>query len=448
MKEQPSTPQANQTDYFASPINPDDPHGSDTREFISMDYMPAFQTFPVMSEEQLIYLLLTLRTGADRRSKVRTPLNICLVIDQSSSMRGEKLFAVKTAARNLVDKLASTDYFSLVSFNDRATVVVSCQPVSSREAIKQQIDSIEGRGGTELASGLFAGINEMRSTTTITPFNYILLLTDGQTYGDMERCIHLGEEAARHKIIIHPMGIGVDWNEDLLETIASKSAGTSEYIQTSEQIVSTFMHKMNSLRGIISQNCSLRFEAVAGIKLKRVYKLSPVIAEAGFINTGPGIIETNLGPVAKESDYSFLIEIIAQAARGTHEIGKLSVSFAPAGVIGATKQVEMTLGLTFVDLETQVTIEPDVKDVIEKVTAFNLQNKAWQDLAAGDIIAGTKRLAAVNTRLLSMGKGELARQVQQEILNLKSHGAASKEGTKQIKFGTRELTTTHNQLMD
>src|SRR5689334_14036704 len=84
---------------------------------VSLDFIPAFQVFPSMQEEQLAYALLSVRTAAFSRESVRTPLNVCLVLDQSSSMRGDKLYAVKAAARHVVDQLTVADFFTLVSFN-------------------------------------------------------------------------------------------------------------------------------------------------------------------------------------------------------------------------------------------------------------------------------------------------------------------------------------------
>ncbi len=408
---------------------------------VTLDFVPAFQVFPSMQEEQLVYFLLNMRTSTFSRESARTPLNVCLVLDQSSSMRGDKLYAVKAAARHVVDQLTVADYFSLVSFNDRATTVVSCQRVTSREAIKQLIDGIEPKGGTELANGLFAGISECRPATQFTALNYILLLTDGQTYGDADRCVQLGQEAARHKIVIHPMGVGTDWNEDLLETVAAKSGGSSEYIESADQIVRIFMQKINQLRGTLTQTSSLRFEPVAKTRLKQIHRVVPNISELVHLQTPDGAYEANLGPLGKGCEYELLLETIVPPHHpGSHHIGNISVTFSNAGTSGSTKQIELSLGLTFAESTKGVAIEPEVKGLIEKVTAFKLQARAWQEIAEGDVKSGTKRLAAVSTRLLSMGQVDLAMEVQQEVKNLEQRGTASSQGKKRIKYGTRSLT--------
>lgn len=423
--------------YEEDVFEPEDP--------VTLDFVPAFQVLPVLPEPQLAYLLLTMRTATHTQDTNRTPLNVCLILDQSSSMRGDKLMAVKNAARQVVDQLTVNDYFTLISFNDRPTTVVSCQRVSSRESIKSLIDGIEGRGGTEIAQGLFAGIQEMRVASGMTALNYIMLLTDGQTYGDADRCVQLGEEAARQKIVIYPMGIGTDWNEDLLETVAAKSGGNSEYIQSPDQIVRVFMQKINQLRGTLTSASSLQFTPVPGGKLRQVHRITPNIAEMqGIISPtgGPDSIEMNLGPLGRGSEYSFLLEVILPPCpAGTYRIGDVTVSFSEPGSPRPNLMAKMPVGFSFANSTHPAQINPEVKQVIEKVAAYKLQARAWQDIASGDIAAGAKRLTTVSTRLLSMGEVDLASAVMDEVTNLQQRGTASAEGKKRIKYGTRGLIT-------
>ncbi len=415
-------------------------------EPVTLDFVPAFQVLPVLSEPQLAYLMLMVRTATHTRDTNRTPLNVCLILDQSSSMRGDKLMAVKNAARNVVEQLTVADYFTLISFNDRPTTVVSCQRVSSRESIKSLVDGIEGRGGTEIAQGLYAGIQEMRVATGMTDLNYIMLLTDGQTYGDADRCVALGEEAARQKIVIYPMGIGTDWNEDLLETVAAKSGGSSEYIQAPDQIVQIFMQKINQLRGTLAATSSLQFTPVPGAKLRQVHRISPNIAELELVpnpRNGAENVDINLGPLGRGAEYSLLMELILPPCpAGTYRIGELGVSFeTPGKATPANRVANLPIGFSFANSTKPSQINPEVKQVIEKVAAFKLQARAWQDIASGDIAGGTKRLATVSTRLLSMGEVDLASAVMDEVTNLQQRGTASAEGKKRIKYGTRGLTS-------
>src|SRR5436309_6383914 len=83
-------------------------------------------------EPQLIYVLLEAAPEGLPAQLPKLPLNLCLVIDRSSSMRGDRLNQVKEAAGRIIDQLGPDDYFSLVVFNDRADVVVAAQRVTNK----------------------------------------------------------------------------------------------------------------------------------------------------------------------------------------------------------------------------------------------------------------------------------------------------------------------------
>ena len=82
-------------------------------------------------------------------------------------------------------------------------------------------------GATEIYNGLKAGLQEVRRTVDPSRVNHIILLTDGQTYGDEQACLALAEEAAAKNIGISGMGIGSEWNDIFLDALASKTGGSS-----------------------------------------------------------------------------------------------------------------------------------------------------------------------------------------------------------------------------
>jgi Ca-activated chloride channel family protein len=87
-------------------------------------------------------------------------------------------------------------------------------------------------------------------------------------------------------------------------------------------------------------------------------------------------------------------------------------------------------------------LDAAVKIAVEKVVAYKLQRRAWQDLQEGNVTQATAKLRMVATRLLAAGESDLARTVQAEAEHLEKHGFTSAIGTKQIKYGTRGLGRT------
>ena len=62
------------------------------------------------------------------------PLNLCLVVDRSTSMRGDRMDRVQKALLLLLEQVADSDTLALVSFSDRAEVLLPAAPLGSHTA--------------------------------------------------------------------------------------------------------------------------------------------------------------------------------------------------------------------------------------------------------------------------------------------------------------------------
>ena len=92
---------------------------------INSHIMVSRSTLPTLTEKQLVYVLVEVSPSAEYIDSIsEIPINLCLVLDCSTSMSGEKLNTIKETARQLVRKLKSHDIFSIVMFNDHAKVVI------------------------------------------------------------------------------------------------------------------------------------------------------------------------------------------------------------------------------------------------------------------------------------------------------------------------------------
>ena len=154
-----------------------------------LDLKPAFQVhtalsheaLPSLDEEQMLYLLLEITPNQDLEVQ-KLPLNLCVVVDRSTSMKGMRLQKVKEATAQIIDHLEEDDVFSLVAFNDRAEVIIPSSRGVDKETAKAKVRTIHSSGGTEILQGLLAGLNEVEKWRSPTLVNHLILLTDGQTY--------------------------------------------------------------------------------------------------------------------------------------------------------------------------------------------------------------------------------------------------------------------------
>src|SRR6266498_4413583 len=71
-----------------------------------------------LNEPQMLYFILELDTPAEMHQTSAPPLNVCLVLDRSTSMQGEKMDVVKAAAIQVLRNLRPQDILSVVAFSD------------------------------------------------------------------------------------------------------------------------------------------------------------------------------------------------------------------------------------------------------------------------------------------------------------------------------------------
>ncbi|GAB4446251.1 MAG: VWA domain-containing protein [Chloroflexi bacterium OHK40] len=392
-------------------------------------------------EPQLIYVLLEMSAQGVPTTLPKLPLNLCLVIDRSSSMRGERLQQVKDAASRIVDLLGPDDHFSLVTFNDRAEVVVPAQRARNKGDLKRMIGQVEAAGGTEMATGMALALQEVQKPMLGRGVSRILLLTDGRTYGDEGRCVEIARRVQGRGIGLTALGIGGEWNEDLLETMAARENSRTQYITSATEIAQVFTDEVKRMSSIFAQDVALKAELRPGAMLRSLDRVRPFIATVQALEERELVWAASLGDWPGTDPQAFLLEVVVPPmAVGDHPLLRLTLRYSLPGMNLLNQQEELVLRVSLRPASTvSYEVDPTVKHWLERLVAYRLQAGAWQDMEAGRVEEATRRLQMAGTRLFEAGEVELARTVQEEATRLLRSGHASAEGRKRIKYGTRGL---------
>ncbi len=406
---------------------------------IHMQCTASRQQIPVLQEEQVLYLLVEIFPAAEGIGQSRLPLDICLLLDCSSSMRGDRLFEAKEAGRYIVSQLTPDDYFCLVAFNDAATVIVPRQPVQTPVSLREHITDVQASGGTEMARGLEQALEQMSRAVAFSGVRRIILLTDGQTYGDENRCVELARRAQQSGIGITALGVGDEWNEDLLSTVAAHGNSRSEYIASAEAIIPLFREEMRLLQGIVAQEMALTVRPAAGLAIQSFFRVSPEIAPLSLQERERGRL-VPLGEWLGTDPQAFLAEmVITPLPPGNHRVLQVNFSYRLPRE-HSRRETSYDLYLACIPAAPpQAEIPERVRQGLERLTAYRLQESAWQDARRGDIDQATRRLEAAATRLVQLGEDRLARVVEEEALRLQRTGRASASAKKTILYGTQRL---------
>jgi len=390
---------------------------------------------PLLKDEQKFYVLLELFSSADELGS-RMPLNLCLVIDRSTSMQGARLQRVKEATSYIIDYLTDKDYFSLVTFSDRADIVLPAQRGLDKAIAKSKVSMIHSSGGTEILQGLLVGLDQVDRWQTSQTINHLILLTDGQTYGDEEECLAQAVEAAQRGISISTMGIGQDWNDKLLDEVASLSGGTSAYIDSASKITSMFREKIHGLSSIFARSLRLALSPAKHTRITDVFRISPHIDRLDHSQ-----MPIELGHMERDTPLGVVVELLVQ----TEESGQSCLLTATVegeivsvGVVNEQVSVEAGVEITAEPVADQP-VPPAIVGAMGKLAIFRMQEKTIAELEQGDVERASQRLETMATRLLNIGETELAKAALLEAGRLVRTGHISPEGRKKIRYGTRGL---------
>src|SRR5260370_29514425 len=265
---------------------------------------------PVTGGSQVAYVLLEAKP-TELMAQVRMPVKFDLVLDHSGSMKGAKLKNVKEAVKMVIDRLEPTDYISVVIFDDTCQVIIPSMPARDPVGMKAAIDRIRDAGGTTMSLGMINGLNELRRWNIPNAINRVILLTDGVTYGDSDRCRQLARDASAAGISIYPLGIGADWDEDLLDTIGQLSGGMpAEFIRNPTDALTIFEQQLQSAVDVAVRNATLILRLPVGVSPKKAVKVLPIISDLGQSVLSDRHVVIPLCDLEKDKPQSVLMELL------------------------------------------------------------------------------------------------------------------------------------------
>ncbi len=389
-----------------------------------------------LNEPQLIYVLLEVEPRKREEKIPAPPLNICLLIDRSTSMQGEKMDMVKATATQIMRSLRAEDIFSLVTFSDRAEVLIPAAYQSDRTKLQGRIQTIQTSGATEIYQGLDAAMQEVRRGLDPKRVNHIILLTDGHTYGDEQACLRLAEEASRLNIGISGLGIGQDWNDIFLDAIASKTGSNSSYISKPQDIQRLLMEKFQTLTNTIAEDVTLEHTPHEGIQLNYAFRLQP--------EGGPVSLENNLhlGPILQDTPLNVLFEFLIQPSASRTDLVTLLDGILKVGMTAHPTPIPpMRIKLEREAGSTPKTDPPPpaILSALSRLTLYRLQERAREEAESQRYDQATRHLKNLASLLLTQGEHQLAKTALLEAENMERLQTFSPDGGKEIKYGTRAL---------
>ncbi len=394
---------------------------------------------PLLNTPQIVYLLVEMQSTENDEEKL-LPLNLCIVVDCSTSMRGKRLEQVKSGLEVLLAKLSAGDVLSLISFSDRAQVVLPARHVGEQQEPVAKIQALHASGGTEIFQGLSAGFGQMNQVAKKEYNNHLILLTDGRTYGDEDKCLRLASRLADEGVALSAFGIGTDWDDQFLDALAGLSGGTAEYIASEQDIISSLLNRLQGVGDVFATRVLLQAKWPRAVELLDGFRLTPF---AQPLQDENGQIQ--LGELEGCTPLRFLLEfsILSQPIPTRIRIPvALSAEIPGQGEQNFEEIIQLSISNDAIPLEPP----PDVVRAVRLLTLYRLNEKVWREMELGHVDRAATRLNHLSTRFLEAGETILAEQASNEARRLLQVGKLSPGGHKNLKYGTRALMRKAIQL--
>lgn len=213
--------------------------------------------------------------GAGGTGERRGPLNLAAVLDRSGSMAGAKIDHTRRAVKLLARQLDRRDHLALVTFDDQVAVVHR-GTIAIKDAFDHQVDRIQAGGTTNLSGGMFQGFAELGAAreqmlraagavdaagACVPRMNRVVLLTDGLANVGLTDPAQLAARVARLReegCTLSALGVGADFDEDLLAGLARAGGGNFYYVADAESIPGIFAHELEGLQAVVGQGLRVR----------------------------------------------------------------------------------------------------------------------------------------------------------------------------------------------
>ena len=236
-------------------------------------FCPSYSTAKRMnsfSKEQEFFLSVGLNSGIDEKDFKRKKLNLVVVLDISGSMSGnfdsyyydksgtkieneerakkKKMTIANESIVAMLSHLKDDDRVGIALFDHNAYKAKPLKLVANtdKEAIRKHILELKEKGGTNWSAGYAEGMKLFDEVPLTSEYeNRIIFLTDAMpNSGELkkDKLFGMAKKASEKGIHTTFIGIGVDFNNDLVEYV-SKTKGANYFSVHSSKMFKKLLDK-------------------------------------------------------------------------------------------------------------------------------------------------------------------------------------------------------------
>jgi Ca-activated chloride channel family protein len=273
------------------------------------------------------YLLVRIVTSQASSGTRRAPVDVAFVLDRSGSMAGDKIRLAKEAVDAAITHLTDEDRAALVVYDDQIDTLQHLEPATPRvkTAIRLTLNGIDPGASTDLCGGWLTGCGELSrdlpapESLANTPLRIrrSLLLTDGLANVGITRDTEITKHATelrKRGVSTTTLGVGLDFNEELLSAMAEAGGGNFQFIEHAGQLRAFFERELGELLTIAAAGLTISLKMPHGVRA-RLLNSYPAERAGKHVNVAIGEL-----PAGEEVNLIFKLKIAPGAAGNLHQL--------------------------------------------------------------------------------------------------------------------------------
>ncbi len=350
------------------------------------------------------------------RAGARAPINLSLVLDRSGSMSGYPLEMARQAAQTAIRALQPQDRLSVVIFDDTVELLIAPQLVTDPERLCRTVQGITAGGSTALHAGWLEGATLTAQHLNTEALNRVLLLSDGQANcGEVRPDViagHVRGLTARG-VSTSTVGLGREYQEDLLRAMADAGDGNFEHIENAEALPAFFAAELQGFSRTVGHTVSLGVEPNPALQVSRVEVINTLARNDLGRYQLPNLI------AERPLEVVFTLQVPALSPQAS-EVGVTRIRLAWTGRDGVRRTLRTQLNLPVLDADAYAALPEQSAVRLAEQLLHNARAKqdAVHLLDAGNVVGAQRTLTSRRDAFAGYASSMPAPVAQQESHDL------------------------------
>ncbi len=275
-----------------------------------------------------------------RRVLTRSPLAVAIVLDKSGSMGADgKIENAKLGALEAMNVLDRRDVVALIVYDDVARVLASPRSVGNGAddpALARAIRRLSPGGSTALYDGLALGAEQLRTFVDEGYIPRIVLLSDGIANvgpSSTSELAAFGRRLAHREMTITTIGLGLDYNEDLMTAVAASSGGNAYFARHAGMLPEIFARDMRDAVEVTARRVRITLRCPEGVRPVRVVGREGILRDNALETTIDNLYGTG------EKYALFEVELPERPAGTSFDAAELELEYTDASTGEVRKEL-------------------------------------------------------------------------------------------------------------